>query len=85
MDIEGVHTTSDFEVIDIFDDSKPYPPFLGIDLAFDNMHIINLKKIKMIFEGNNMRVIVPLGTSERVICTKLVKEGYFSPDIYNIY
>ena len=31
VDIEGASTQMDFEVIDIVDDSNPYPPLLGID------------------------------------------------------
>jgi len=31
IDIEGVSTLADFEVIEIVDDSNPYPAFLGID------------------------------------------------------
>jgi len=44
VDIEGVFTTSDFEVIEIVNESNPYPAFLGIDWEFDNMAIINMKK-----------------------------------------
>jgi hypothetical protein len=31
VDIDGVRTFVDFEVIDIVDDSCPYPTLLGID------------------------------------------------------
>jgi hypothetical protein len=31
VDIDGVRTFLDFEVIEIFDDSFPYPALLGID------------------------------------------------------
>jgi len=31
VDIEGVSAQADFEVIDIFDDSNPYPALLRID------------------------------------------------------
>jgi hypothetical protein len=33
MDINGVRTFADFEVIEIVDDSCPYPALLGIDWA----------------------------------------------------
>ena len=69
--IEGVCTITDFEVIEIMDDSNPYPRLLGIDWAFDSMAIINIKKRQMIFEGNNMRVIVPLDKSK--------EESYIEP------
>ena len=64
VDIERVHTTTDFEVIETLDDSNPYPALLGLDWEFSNMAIINLKKRQMIFEINNMRVILPLDPSE---------------------
>jgi len=64
VDIEGVHTISDFELIEIVDNSNPYPALLGIDWPFGNMTIINMKRRQMIFEGNNMRVIVLLDPLE---------------------
>lgn len=62
-----MHTTTDFEVIEIVYGSNPYPAFLGLHWVFDNMAIINMKKRKMIFVSNNMRVIIPLdpSTAER--------------------
>jgi hypothetical protein len=36
VNIEGVKTKADFEVIEIMDDSNPYPSLLGIDWEFDN-------------------------------------------------
>ena len=44
IDIDGVWSLADFEVIEIIDDSNPFPALLGIDWAFDNLAIINLKK-----------------------------------------
>ena len=44
VNIYGVCNTVDFEVIEIVDDSKPYRPLLGLDLAFDNQTIIDPKK-----------------------------------------
>ena len=44
VDIDGVRTFGDFEVIEIVDDSFPYPALLGIDWAFDNSTIVDLKK-----------------------------------------
>lgn len=41
---DGVCTITDFKVIEIVDDSNPYPMLLGLDWAFDKMAIINLKK-----------------------------------------
>ena len=64
VDIEGVHTTTDFEVIEIVDESNPKPTLLGLYWPFSNMAIINLKNRKIIFERNNMRLIIPFNPSE---------------------
>ena len=85
VDTDRVCTTTDFEVIKIVDDSNPYPTFLGLYWVFENMDIINLKKRKMIFESNNMRVIVPLDPSEGARYTEPVREEYSTNDIDNIY
>jgi hypothetical protein len=36
VNIKGVKTKDDFEVIEIMDDYDPYPSLLGIDWAFEN-------------------------------------------------
>ena len=60
MDLDGVCSLANFEVIEIIDDNTPYPVLLGIDWAFENQAIINLKKKTMSFEGNGIWVISPL-------------------------
>ena len=50
-------------MIEIIDDSNLFPMLLGIDWAFDNLIVINLKKKQMTFEGHNIRVITPLDPS----------------------
>ena len=60
IDLDGVRSLADFEVIEIIDDSTPYPALLGIDWAFENQVIINLKKKSVSFEGNGIWVIGPL-------------------------
>lgn len=50
VDIEGASVLVDFDMIDIVDDSNPYPALPGIDWATDMNGVINLKKRKMIFE-----------------------------------
>ena len=42
VDIDGMRSLVDFKVIEIIDDSRPYPVLLGIEWAFDNLTIINL-------------------------------------------
>jgi len=86
IDIDGVRTLADFEVIEIIDDSNPYLALLGIEWALDNLAVINLKKRQMIFEGNDLRVIVPLDPSQGERYTKPVREEYDDAidTIYNI-
>ena len=44
IDIDGVNTLADFEVIELIDDSNPYPALVGIEWAMENATVINLKK-----------------------------------------
>jgi hypothetical protein len=46
------------------DNSHLYPTLLGLDWAFDNQKIINLKKREMIFEGGGLKVTTPLDPTE---------------------
>jgi hypothetical protein len=64
VDIDGVRTFADFEVIEIVDDRCPYPALLGIDWAFDNSTVVDLKKRRMTFEKDGLRVIAPLDPDE---------------------
>jgi hypothetical protein len=64
VNIEGVKTKVDFEVIEIMDESDPYPALLGIDWAFDNNAVLNLKKRQMSFETDTMCVVTPLDPYE---------------------
>jgi hypothetical protein len=57
LDLDGVHTMENFEVIDIVHNTSPYPTLLGLDWAFDNQAIINLKTRNVIFESGEYRVI----------------------------
>jgi hypothetical protein len=45
VDIDGVRTFAEFEVIEIVDDSCPYHALLGIDWAFNNSTVVDLKKM----------------------------------------
>jgi hypothetical protein len=64
VDLDGVHTKADFEVIKIVDGTTPYPALLSLDWAFDNQTIINLKTRKMTFQSRDYRVIAPLDPSD---------------------
>jgi hypothetical protein len=64
VDIDGVRTFLDFEVIEIVDDNYPYPTRLGIDWAFNNSTVVDLNKRRMTFEGDGLRFIAPLDLDE---------------------
>jgi hypothetical protein len=64
IDLDGVRTKADFKVIKIVDGTTPYPTLLGLDWAFDNQAIINLKTEKMTFESSEYMVIAPLDPSK---------------------
>ena len=74
VDIKGASTIVDFEVIEIVDDNNPYPMLLGIDWATHINGVINLKKRKMIFEKNSLRVVVPLDPVEGSCYTEPVRD-----------
>jgi hypothetical protein len=64
VDLDGVCTMEDFKVIEIVDGTTPYPALLGLDWAFDNQVVINLKTWKMNFELGKYRVLTPLDPLE---------------------
>ena len=86
VDIDGVSTLAYFEVIEIIDDSNPYPALLGIEWAIENSAVINLKSRHMTFEGEGLRVIVPLDPSQGERYTEPVRDEYQDvlDHIYNI-
>ena len=43
VDIDGVCTMAEFEVIDIVYNTSPYPSLLGMDWDFDNQDIKNFE------------------------------------------
>jgi len=68
IDIEGVKSTTAFKGIEIVDNSIPYPALLGLEWAFENLSMVNLKKIQLVLEQGDLRVIAPL---DRVITQNL--------------
>jgi hypothetical protein len=84
-DLDGVCTTIDFEVMDMVDESIPFPALLGIDWAFDNQAIINLKTRKMIFEAGNFRVVAPLDPSYCERYVEPVPDSVLEDDVNQLY
>ena len=66
VDIEGASAQVDFEVIDIVNDSNPYPVPPGIDYATDMNGIINLENHKMIFEKKSLCIVVLLDPASAI-------------------
>jgi hypothetical protein len=85
LDIDGVRTFADFEVIEIVDDNFPYPALLGIDWTFDNSVVVDLKKRHMTFEKDGLRVLAPLDPDEGPRYTNLVREEDHAYELENIY
>jgi len=78
VNIDGVKTKVDFEKVDfemieIMDDSYPYPTLLGIDGEFDNNVVLNLKQWHMSFETDTLRIIVSLDPNEGDIYNEWMK------------
>ena len=85
MDIDGVRTFADVEVIEIVDDSCPYPALLGIDWAFNNSTIVDLNKRCMTFERDGIRVISPLYIDEGQRYIEPIREEDHACELENIY
>jgi hypothetical protein len=60
IDFARVKTVDDYEFIEIMGDKDPYPSLLGIDWAYDNYVVIELKKDTMTFEAEGIKVVQPL-------------------------
>ena len=60
IDVEGMKTYTDFDVIEVFDVGGSYPTLLGIRWANDSMALINFKKRMGTFENQYIRVIAPM-------------------------
>ena len=87
MEVEGLRTYTDFEVIDIVDDTNPYPTLLGIDWAIDNHTIINYKKMILSFEDFELRVVTsidPLEGKRYVEPINSEGQGNYLDQLYNI-
>jgi hypothetical protein len=85
VDINRVRTFADFEVIEIVDDSCPYPALLRIDWAFNNSNVVDLNKRQMKFEGDGLRVIAPLDPDEGQRYTEPIREEDHTYELENIY
>lgn len=72
VSIEGFNVKAEFEVIEIVDDTDPYPTPMGLDWAIYMDGVIDLKKRRMEFENNGFQVIIPLDPTKGHRYTTLV-------------
>lgn len=85
VDINGPHTHTDFEVIEIMDDNSPYLELRGIYWEIDMNGIINLKKKKIIFKKNALRVVIPLDLAKGARYTEPVHDNDSDRELDCIY
>ena len=58
---------------------------MGIDWAFDNLSILNLKMSQKRFEYEDLRVVMPLYPDEGDECVELVRENLVDINLDNFY
>ena len=64
VDVEGMKTYADFDVLEVVEGGGSYLALLGIGWANDSMAVINFKKWMMTFENQDIRVISPMDPNE---------------------
>ena len=74
VDVEGMRTRVDFDIIEVVNGEDSYPALLGVGWANDSMVVINFKKQMMTFENQDIRVIAPMDPDEGKRYIKLVKD-----------
>jgi hypothetical protein len=67
--------------MEIVDDHQPHPMPMGLEWAFENKVVINMKKREMIFEVGELKVTRPLDPTEG----KRYIETYKGNEIDNLY
>jgi hypothetical protein len=85
FNIKGVKKRDNFEVIDIINESDPYPALLGIEWPFDNNVKLNLKKRRIPFETDTLCIVTPLDPYEGSHYNELIDEDAWNLGIENIY
>jgi hypothetical protein len=85
VDIDGVRTFVYFEVIEIVDESCPYPALLGVDWAFKTLTVVDLNNMRMAFEGNGLQFIAPLEPNKGQRYTEPIREEDHAYELENIY
>jgi hypothetical protein len=81
MNIDGVCNVAYFEVIKILSDIQPYPTQMGLEWAFDNQAIINMKRREMTFEFGDLKFNAPLDPTKGKRYIEIAR----GKDIDNLY
>ena len=64
VNVKGMKTYADFNIIEVIDGRGSYPALLGIGWANDSMVVINFKKWDMTFNNQDIKVIAPMDPQE---------------------
>jgi hypothetical protein len=86
IDLDGVHTMGNFEVIEIVHGTTPYPTLLGLDWEFDNHGHNKLedKEIECLNQVNIESLCNIVSFRRRKVCrTHLLKSRGNKPDVQN--
>ena len=86
VEVEGMRTYVDFDVIKIVGEGSLYPTLLGIGWANDILVVINFKKCVVNFENYDIRVIASMDPSEGRRYVEPIKEEVIGvwDHVYNI-
>ena len=76
VEVEGMKTYADFDVIDVVDGKGSYPALLGIWWPNDSLAVINFKKRTMNFENQDIRVIALMDPTEGWGYVELVRDEF---------
>jgi hypothetical protein len=85
IDVAGVKTVANFEVMKIMGDKDPYPTLLGIYWAYDNYSVIDLKKDTMTFEEDEIKVVEPLDLYVGPRYTETTENNMEGEDLDQLY
>ena len=64
VDVEGMRTHAEFDVIEVINGEGSYPTMLGIGWDNDSMDVINFNKCMMTFKNQDIQVIAPMDPTE---------------------
>ena len=86
VEIEGMNTYVEFDVIEVVDGGSSYPTLLEIGWSNEILAMINFKKCVMNFENRDIIFIASMDPNEGRMYVEPVKEEVMGgwDDVYNI-